>query len=337
MLIHGIAAAWLVFAAPCVSSENTKSPNRCSETETRVADHAKKDTIWARYWSMSSSREQSNLSSALYDKVADKVKIDSQLLRKLVRYGLYFDGNSIYRHQIKNRYPHYSIGKIDADLKALNLAGLIAKQEMHYEITRLGSLSLAFFVEERRKLGTYMPQNIGQALAKIARAFDARLGKDGSAYKARRNNRFRIDTESSANSHDFDLFLDLLAARNLISHNRFEQMGTNTKTTSLRGTPLSQEILDGVARGWLTSAKMCAERSAWGQTAQSCQAAFNHLVRLQLISEAEQGHFSATESGFLVNKQANDLADSHFYSAFDALTHSEYCVFKNYLFSATGE
>lgn len=334
MLTRSLTAVLLMLACPCVSSVNSSSPEQCNYTEMRVSDHAMKDNIWNHFWVITSAREQSYLSTAFYHKVADEVQVDSQLLRKLVRYGLYFNGKSIYRHQVQSRYPHYSPNKIDSDLNALEHAGLIAKQETHHTVTRFGTLTLAFFVAERRKLGTYMPNHAGQALTKVTGAFDALLGKDGSAYQARRHNRFRVASKSDDRDHDFDLFLDLLAARNLVSHSRFEQMEKNAKTTNLLLSPLSQEALDGVTRGWLTNKKMCAERPAWGQTIQSCQAAFDNLVRLQLIADDGQGSFSATDSGSLLNKQANERADIRFYSAFDALSHSEYCILKNYIYSA---
>lgn len=301
-----------------------------------AASAAGDDQLWLQYWRIAGTAERDYLSNDFFAEIAEQTGVEEPLLRNLYRYGLYFGGDQVWEKNILQRYPHYSGVRVRSELEALVEGGLM-KEKPHFTVTRFGQLALEFLLEERRKKPGYLPDEIRQALSKVVRAFEPLIGGPSSPYFSRRQNSFRLKTARNQGDHEFDIFLDLLAARNIIAHNRFELMPQQPVISLLQSNPLSIELLDGISGGWLNSLDMCEARTAWGRSREECSIAFDHLANIGLASNDADGIYSVTRSGRKLNETAGRLAEIKFSSAFKVLSAMELSSVQAFFLATTDD
>jgi len=299
-----------------------------------VAERAANDQIWHHYWQVTSTLETQHLPPRLYQSLAKSANLQEGHIRLLFRYGLYFDGQTISLDLILRRYPHYSPSIVTERILSLHASGLLLRDGDIFRFSDKATELLQALMNARQEGGLHTPLPVLAALTKITQALELEIGTLDFPYTHRRRNRFRLNRLPNGADHEFDIFFDLLAARNLIAHNRFDLLGkTNTPIVRPK-TPLSVELLDGITGGWLTTTEMCSSREQWGHSFKSCARAFSELVELGLIEPNKTEDFVATSKGMSINSMAGAVADAKFYRAFNALSLEEYQLVKAYLTKA---
>lgn len=301
---------------------------------TSVAERAAKDQIWHNYWQVTSTLERWQLPPHLYQNLARSMAIEEAHIQLLFRYGLYFDGQTISQDLILRRYPHYNPSIVTQRIMSLHTFGLLVRDGDVFRFSDQATRILRSLTFTRQEKGLKMPLAVAAALSKVTQALDLELNNGDTPYSHRRRNTFRLKRAPNGADHEFDTFLDFLAARNLIAHNRFELVGETAASKVQPKTPLSVELLDGVAGGWLTTAEKCSLREQWGHSLENCARAFSELVELGLIELKSTENFVATSKGMSLNSMAAAGADAKFYRAFNALSLKEYQLIKAYFTKA---